>query len=204
MALANDLLGALPRIDRRTVIGIALAASAALLVLIITRPTPTVSVLVAGSDLPAGKALAELDIAVREVTQAEGLVEGDSVGDLATWTLRVPIAKGEPLLPSMLQPAELLQAPNLISLEIEASHAVLGRVAAGDRIDLYQTTSASLGGETATKLIASDLYVVEARTGGSSVGREVVELLVGVDDDLAAALAAAVRSGDLDVVRAGP
>lgn len=204
MALANDLLGALPRIDRRTVIGIALAAGAALLVLIITRPTPTVSVLVAGSDLPAGKALAELDIAVREVTQPEGLVEGDSVGDLATWTLRVPIAKGEPLLPSMLQPAELLQAPNLISLEIEASHAVLGRVAAGDRIDLYQTTSASLGGETATKLIASDLYVVEARTGGSSVGREVVELLVGVDDDLAAALAAAVRSGDLDVVRAGP
>ena len=43
----------IPRPDTRTLIGIGLAAVAALLVLWLTRPTPTIPVLVAGSDLPA-------------------------------------------------------------------------------------------------------------------------------------------------------
>ena len=54
-----------PSVDRRMMLGIGLAAAAALLVLAVTRPAPTVSVLVAGADLPAGTPLSQLDVAVK-------------------------------------------------------------------------------------------------------------------------------------------
>jgi Flp pilus assembly protein CpaB len=194
---------ALPNVDRRTLLGIGLAAVAATLVLLVTRPVPTAPVLVAGSDLAAGTPLAELDIDVRQVADSAGLVEGTELGDLAGWTLTVPLAAGEPLLPSLLAPPELLTAPNLIALDIEAAHAVLGRLAAGDRVDVY-ATEAPFGGDPVTRLVAADVFVVDARVVAAGGGRDRVELLVAVDDALAADLTTAMRAADLDLVRAGP
>ena len=64
----------LPRPDTRTLVGIGLAAAAALLVLWLTRPAPTVPILVAGSDLPAATPISELDLSVRHTTDARGMV----------------------------------------------------------------------------------------------------------------------------------
>jgi Flp pilus assembly protein CpaB len=192
----------IPRPDARTLVGIGLAAAAALLVLWLTRPAPTVPVLVAGSDLPAATPISELDLSVRHTADATGMVVGDSPGDLSDWVLAAPLAAGEPLLPSLLRPPEVQTAPNLLALEIDEAHAVLGRLDPGDRVDIYASTS-PLGAPTETRLIAHSVYVVDATVSDSSVGSSQVQLLLAVDDELAATLTAAMNGDDLDLVRVG-
>jgi len=191
-----------PRPDLRTLIGIGLAAVAALLVLWLTRPVPTVPVLVAGSDLPAGTPLADLDLDVRRTTDGDGMVVGDAPGDLSDWVLVAPLAAGEPLLPSLLRPPEVRSAPDLLAVEIDEAHAVLGRIDPGDHVDVYASTSQP-GEPTTTRLIASSVYVVDASVADSSVNGGTVQLLLAVDDSLAATLTSAMNAGDLDLVRVG-
>jgi pilus assembly protein CpaB len=191
-----------PRPDTRTLIGIGLAAAAALLVLWLTRPVATVPVLVAGSDLPAGTPLSALDLSVRQTTDADGLVVGDEPGELSDWVLVAPVAAGEPLLPSLLRPPEVQSAPDLLALEIDEAHAVLGRINPGDRIDVYASTSRP-GEAATTRLIASSVFVVDATVTESSVNGGQVQLLLAVDDMLAATLTSAMNDGDLDLVRVG-
>jgi len=192
----------LPRPDMRTLIGIGLAAVAALLVLWLTRPVPTVPILVAGSDLPAGTPLADLDLDVRRTTNSDGMVLGDGPGDLADWVLVAPIVAGEPLLPSLLRPPDVRSAPDLLAVEIDEAHAVLGRIDPGDHVDVYASVSQP-GEPTTTHLIASSVYVVDASVADSSVNGGKVQLLLAVDDTLAATLTSAMNSGDLDLVRVG-
>lgn len=203
MAVGVRLRGlSVPRPDTRTLIGIGLAATAALLVLWLTRPVATVPVLVAGSDLPAGTPLSTLDLSVRQTTDADGLVVGDEPGELSDWVLVAPVAAGEPLLPSLLRPPEVQSAPDLLALEIDEAHAVLGRINPGDRIDVYASTSRP-GEAATTRLIASSVFVVDATVTESSVNGGQVQLLLAVDDMLAATLTSAMNDGDLDLVRVG-
>jgi hypothetical protein len=206
MAVA-DLSRTIPRVrlDRRTLVGVAGAAIAALLVLLLTRPGPTVSILVAADDIPAGLPLEDAGVATRMVTSAEGLVAGDALGDLSDWTLAVPLGAGEPLLPSLLRPPERQAAQNVMALALEESHAALGRVDSGDLVDLYVTWPPTVDEPSRTELLAASVYVVEARPGGSGLGgRPELALLLAVDDTLAAKLAAALRGGEIDLVRVGP
>jgi hypothetical protein len=195
---------ALPRIDRRMVIGAVLAAVAALGVLVLTKPADRVPVLVAGTDLVAGRPLADMDINIRYVESSAGLVVGDTVGDLEEWSLRVPLAEGEPLIGSLLQPPELLASPNVIALSLAAENAVLGRLVAGDMVDVYMTDTSGIDSVATTALIASDVYVVETVMPESSIDRGRVNVLLAVDDLLAAQLASASHSGDIDLVRVAP
>lgn len=193
---------AIPRPDMRTLLGIGLAAVAALLVLWMTRPIPTVPVLVAGSDLPAGTPLSELDLSVRNTTDAGGLVVGDEPGELSDWVLVTPLAAGEPILPSLLRAPEVQAAPNLLALELDSAHAVLGRIDPGDRVDIYASTSRP-GEQTETRLVASSVFVVDATISDSTVSGDEIQLLLAVDDTLAATLTAAMNGSDLDLVRVG-
>ena len=195
----------LPTVDRRTLAGIAMAAVAALLVLVLTRPAPTVPVLVAGADLPAGTALETLDVTVRQVENGTGLVLGDDLGELAGWTLAIPVAAGEPLVPSALRPPAMTTRPDLLALSLDADRAVLGRLAPGDLVDVYVTwPPAEFGAPPTTELLASAVAIVEVQTDPAGFGTAQVDLLVAVDDDLAASLTAARRGGDIDLVRIGP
>lgn len=200
----DDLRGIpLPAIAPRTLIGVGLAALAALLVLVVTRPPATVPILVAGADLPAGTPLAELQIDARPVADAGGFVAGDEIGDLADWVLAVPIAEGEPLVPSLLRPSVALSAPDVLAIELDAGHAVLGQLSGGDRVDVYATSS-SPGAPAETTLIATSLYVIEARTTESNAGPDRIELLLAVDRTSARALSNAMHAGEVDLVRVGP
>ena len=192
----------IPKPDTRTLVGIGLAATAALLVLWMTRPVPTTPILVAGADLPAGTPISELDLTVRYAQDATGLVTGDSPGELADWVLIAPLAAGEPLIPSLLRPPEVQTTPDLLALDIAQSHAVLGRIDPGDRVDIYASTSQT-GQPAETHLIASSVYVVDSSIAESSVNDDRVQLLLAVDDELAATLTAAMNGGDLDLVRVG-
>ncbi len=192
----------IPTPDTRTLVGIGLAAVAALLVLWMTRPVPTTPILVAGADLPAGTPISELDLVVRYAQDATGMVTGDSPGELSNWVLVAPLAAGEPLLPSLLRPPEVQTAPDLLALDIARSHAVLGQIDPGDRVDIYASTS-QVGQPSETRLIAASVYVVDASVAESSVNDDRVQLLLAVDDELAATLTAAMNGGDLDLVRVG-
>ena len=192
----------IPRPDARTLLGIGLAAVSVLLVLWMTRPVPTVPVLVAGSDLPAGTPLSELDLSVRNTTDPDGLVVGDEPGELSDWVLVAPLTAGEPLLPSLLRASEVQAAPDLLALELDRSHAVLGRIDPGDRVDIYASTSRP-GEPAETRLIASSVFVVDAAISESTVNGDQIELLLAVDDALAASLTAAMNGSDLDLVRVG-
>jgi len=207
MALASSrpVAALIPRIERRKLLGIGLAALAALLVLNLTRPPPTISVLVAASDIPSGQPLDRGMVTTREVASSNGLVEGSGLGDIEGWTVGVSLSAGEPLLPSLLRPPELLSAGNLISIGVERSHAVLGLVTTGDSIDVYVTWPSSIDETPITELLASDVFVVETsmdERSGISLGE--VSLVLAVDDTLAAALAKASRSGELDIVQVTP
>jgi Flp pilus assembly protein CpaB len=195
---------ALPAVDRRMVIGAILAAVAALGVLILTRPPERIPVLVAGSDLVAGRPLGDLDVEVRYVDSSTGLVVGDSVGDLEAWSLRVPLAEGEPLVVSLLQPPELVASPNVIALSLASQNAVLGRLVAGDKVDVYVTSKGGIEAESTTELLASRVYVVETVAPESSIDKGRVNVLLAVDDNLAAELASASHTGEIDLVRVAP
>ena len=207
MALTGSRAAAfvMPRIERRKLLGIGLAALAALLVLSVTRPEPTIPVLVAASDIPAGQPIDSSMVAIREVTSANGLVEGSGLGEIEGWTVSASLSEGEPLLPSLLRPPELLTASNLISIGVERSHAVLGRVGAGDSVDIYVTWPSSIDEAPTTELLASDVFVVETSMDErSGISASDVNLVLAVDDTLAEALARASRSGELDIVQVAP
>lgn len=195
---------ALPTVDRRMIVGGILAAVAAFSVLQLTSPPDRLPVLVAGSDLVAGRPLGEMDIAIRYVESATGLVAGDSIGDLVEWSLRVPLAEGEPLIASLMQPPALLASPNVIALSLPAANAVLGRLVTGDRVDVYVTTAGGFDSESTTELMAERVYVVEVVPPASSLDRGRVNILLAVDDGLAAEVAAALHSGTIDLVRVAP
>ncbi len=193
------------RVDRRMVLGVVLAAAAALTVLVLTRPTPTLPVLVAAADLAPGVPLGADDVRVREVASDRGLVGGDGIGELAGWVLAAPLAAGEPLLPSLLRPPERVDRPDAMALSVPASQAVLGGLAAGDLVDIY-ATAGGVGTDTpATELLAGGVYVIDATTDAQSLGgTPAVELLLAVDRDHAGRLAAASHHTELDLVRVGP
>lgn len=193
----------LPSVDRRMIAGGILAAIAALGVLQITKPPDLLPVLVAGSGLPAGRPLADLDVDVRYVESTVGLVTGDSVGELADWSLRVPLAEGEPLVVSLLRPPELVSFPNIVALSLDGENAVLGRLTGGDRVDVY-VTHIAFDSEPTTELLAAGVYIVDAFVSESSVDRGRVNVLLAVDDSLAAQIVSGVRTGAIDLVRLAP
>lgn len=198
----NEL--SIPWLDRRRLLGLALAAIAGLLVLTMTQPDPKVGILVAVNDLVPGHALSQADVAVRYVASSEGLVEGTTIGDLSEWSLRSPIDAGEPLIPSNLQPPEMLAYPNVIALSLDQSHAVLGKLVGGDRVDIYRTSASGLDSAPVTDLVATGVYVVESRPAVEGVNADRVDLLLAVDEDLARLLAGATRDGGIDLVRIAP
>lgn len=191
-------------LDRRTMLGILLAALAGVLVLALTRPPVLVPVLVAGADLPAGTPLSELDVSVRQVSSAVGLVEGDSVGELADWSLRVPLVAGEPLSPSLLVPPQVSDARDALALSLDRSHAVQGNLSQGDLVDVLVTRPASFEGPPETELVATAVYILDVSLGESGFDADRVDVVLAVDGDLAAELANARESGTIDLVRVTP
>ena len=190
------------RFDRRTALGLALALAAGALVFALTRPAAQSAVLVAAAPLSAGVPLEAGQLAVRRVADTSGLVTGDEPAALEGWTLAAALDPGEPLLPSLLRAPERAARPDVLALSLERDRAVLGELRAGDRIDVYVTASDGDGGPV-TRLVAAAVYVVAAGPGPSGLGGEdAVDLLLAVDDDLAAALVAARNEGALDLVRA--
>ncbi len=194
----------LPSIDRSRLLGVALAALAALLVLWLTRPAPTTQVLVVSTDVSPGTPLSDANVSVRDVSDPTGLVLGSSIGELGEWTVAAPLVAGEPLVPSLLVPPQVASAPNVVALSLDPGHAVLGHLSSGDYIDIYRTLPGTFDTSQTTVRIASSVFVIGASFEDDGINRGTVDLLLAVDEELAAVIVAAERSGEVDVVRVSP
>jgi len=190
-------------VDRRTLIGAALAVTAAVLVLVITRPAATTTVLVADADLAAGVPLSTQQIGLRETTAPEGLIAADDPDAFADWALAAPLDSGEPIPASLLLPEARQAHPDVVALALDEDHAVLGVLRTGDRVDVYLTAPHDDGVPT-TDRIAEGVFVVDVVEGPSGFGRDdSARLLLAADHRLAAVLVHAARTGDVDLVRVG-
>jgi Flp pilus assembly protein CpaB len=200
----SERLAALPTIDRRTALAIAAGFASALLVLALTAPPSLTAVLVADGPLPAGTALGDLPVTYRNVDNTDGLIVGSDIGELADWTLVTPLAEGEPLLVSLIQPPQQVTAPQQMALAIPATQAVLGEIQAGDTVDILVTRSAGVGSEATTEVLARDVYVISAVLAESTAFGDELRLLLAVTDQLAVDLANASYAGNLDLIKVNP
>ncbi len=201
---ARAMAFGLPDVDRRYLVGGIAAAIAAALVLVLTQPAERVPVLVAGQDLPAGTPLGSLELGVRYVEDGSGLVVGDDAGELGEWSLALPIHEGEPIVVSMLRPPQMEATPDVLAISLDPAHAVLGQLSRGDLVDVYRTTDTGGAQPVMAEVVARSVYVVDAAVSDDPTDRGDVRLLLAVDDDLAALLTAAARSGAIDLVRVAP
>ena len=194
----------LPRVDQRTLVSAGLAALAAVMVLVLTRPAPAVNILVAAESIAPGQPLNESLVSVRSMPTGDGFVQGSSVGDLSGWTLLAGIEAGEPLLISHLVDPDSAASPAALAVSVPESHAALGGIGPSDRVDIYVTWPPVPGEAQVTELLAARVLVLEARVGSSVAGRNTVDLLFAVDDELAPLIARGQRVGELDLVRVAP
>ncbi|MGZ5398362.1 MAG: RcpC/CpaB family pilus assembly protein [Nocardioides sp.] len=119
-------------------------------------PPPTVEVMTAARDLPAGHVLGAADLRPLPMPPdavPEGIVEGD-VGS----TLAAPVRAGEPITDVRLVGGDLAAAhPDLTTLPVRLPDAGLaGLLDPGDRIDLIATDPQAGG----SRVVASDALVL--------------------------------------------
>ena len=188
----------LPSIDRRRIVGALLALVAAALVLVATRPGPTVDILVATRDLAAGWPVPPDAMSIRAVGDARGLVQVTDAPQ--RMSLRAPVAAGEPLLASQVVETSAVAIPDgVMGLDLTSAQGVLGRLVPGDRVDVY----VSRFDDDSTTRVAVEIPVVDIVESAELGGARSVQVLVGVDETIASSVAAAARAGDIHLVRVG-
>lgn len=119
-------------------------------------PPPTVEVLSAVRDLPAGAVLAGDDVEL--VALPPGAVPDGSTTDAVGQTLAAPLRAGEPITDVRLVGADLAAAhPDLSTLPVRLPDVGLAELLeAGDRIDLIATDPQAGG----SRVVAADALVL--------------------------------------------
>lgn len=173
-----------------------LAATSALVVLMVTSPPERTAILAAGSDLPAGIPLSELDLEVRRVEDSSGLINADAVDSLSDYALLSPLAAESPIPRSLLISPEDERGVDLLGLDLDSAAAVHGWLVGGDLVDVYAVAEE-------TDLIAEAVEVVDVEVDGTSLGSGRVRLIVAVSGEIGPRLIAASEAGSIHLVRRG-
>ncbi len=162
----------------------------------------TVPVVTAVEAVTAGAAVGAEAFAVTEVRAPDALLAtlvtpaelDELVGHVAVHDLE----PGDPLRASDLRRPAAPDGSRAMSLPIPAEHAVGGRLVAGDRVDVIAVRD----GRAAYLVTAAPVLAVpdgDVRAGLGALQAFAVTL--AVDDAEALRLAAALRTGDLEVIR---
>lgn len=135
-------------------------------------PPPTVPVVVAARDLPAGTTVAETDVRVERLPAAART--GVTVADVIGSRLTIGVPEGLPVVPTMLLGPGLPEAapPGWVVTPVVLADPVLADLLrVGDRLDLY-LAAADTGGRTEeARLVTAGALVLarhEAEAGTSS------------------------------------
>lgn len=109
-----------------------------------------------------------------------------------------PLAAGDPVRRTDLQPPSAPGSQRAMSIPIEAEHAVAGALAVGDRIDVIEVH------EDGSGYLVTDAEVLAVPSTDSRqgiTGLQSFSVTIAVDDTTALRLAVAIRNGQLEVVR---
>ena len=115
------------------------------------------------------------------------------VGMVATRTIEA----GHLLSVDDLRPPAAPSAQRAIAIPIEIEHAVGGGLVAGDRIDLIAVTENG----PQYVLVGAEVLEVPSTARGSLTGATGFFVVVAVDHQQALAVAAAIRSGEIEIAR---
>jgi Flp pilus assembly protein CpaB len=203
---ADDGAGLAPprrRLLARVPTTLILAVAAGLLAMVLyfgATASRSVSVLVAGRDIQAGERLDPTDLRPASVSASPPvlatLLRPGEVSDADELVAGRTMAAG-----SLVARGDLVEAggeggPRAMSIPVDAEHAVGGQLKPGDRVDVIDAT-----GPAYVLADAEVLGVARPAKGALSPGRSHA-VTVAVDPESALRLAAAIRGGKVEVVRA--
>ena len=126
------------------------------------------------------------------------LITEDSLASYEGWVLGRAIAKGSVLdMGSLVQPGDS-SGLRTMSIPIDREHAAGGSLVAGDRVDVISVSDGVSG------FVATDLEVtgVADESSGGIGAVSAYHVVLSVDAEQALALAAALDSGSLEIIRA--
>lgn len=160
-----------------------------------------VPVLVARADLAAGALLDPTALTTVDIAASDGvlatLVRPDDLVGLDGSVLRVEVTSGDLVRQADLRPAAAPDRRRAMSVPIDASRAVGGRLAAGDRVDVIEVSDGT------ARFLATDAEVLDVTTDvGSAIGAlGGFGVVLAVEAETALDVARALATGSLDVVR---
>jgi Flp pilus assembly protein CpaB len=161
-----------------------------------------VAVAVATKDLSAGAQLQAGDMRQIEVTldspQLNRLVMWADRNQYVGYTVAGPIAEGDMITKAQVRRAATANGLDAMSIPIPRTRAVGGELAIGDRIDVINNSPAT------SEYAARDIEVIAVKEGGGGgalASAEGFHLIVAVAPDQAVAIAKALDTGKIDVVR---
>lgn len=154
-------------------------------------PPDTVAVLVAARDLPAGTELGSNDLV--ETAFAPGSAPDDVVADPAGRTLAAPLRRGEPVTDVRLVGPQLTEGlSDLAATPVRLPDAgMVELLRVGDRIDLLAADPRGTGAETVA--VAAPVLAIpsEAAAGPGTAGLPGRLVVLGIDPEEVAGVAAA-------------
>lgn len=176
----------------------------------------TQNVVVAAADIPEGQALTQVDLAVVQLPIAA--VPAGSYGaptDVVGRVSRIPIFKGEAIVPGRLAPegtaggleVKILPGKRAMSVRIDDVAGLSGMVQPNSRVDVMLTTRDAVAGGQISKLFMSNMRVlsVGAQVTRGEDGRPInaPTATLEVTPEEAERLALATREGSIQLVLRG-
>lgn len=170
-------------------------------VMVLRNQEETRPIVVAATFIEAGRTLSPEDFRVAEVDLDDelfgSLIPWEQATGLSGMVAARAIAVGEMVSAADVRSAAAPDSRRAMSIPIDPEHAVGGQLLAGDRIDLI-----SVSDEVSNYVLANaEVLAVPTEARASFTGAGGYYLVVAVDADQALAVAAAIRQGEIEVVR---
>jgi Flp pilus assembly protein CpaB len=158
-------------------------------------------VAVADRPLVAGSVISASDLRFMSIDSDFGAIDSMITQSAAAaydgWILQAAVAEGDLINPSALIEPGAPDGLRSMSIPIAVEHAAGGTLVAGDRIDVVSVV------DGVAQFVAAgiELLGVSEDEGGSLGGLSSYHLVVAVDSDQALALAQAIESGSIEIIR---
>lgn len=182
-------------------IGIAIVLAFALNLVALQSRTATSQVAVASSPLDQGALLSMDDFHMIEIpSHFEGmssLLTEAAIVERLGWVVEQPITEGGLIVGSALVEPVVSTGLRAMSVPISPEHAAGGRLSVGDRIDVISVED----GQAFYVVAGVEVIGVAAPASGSIGASGAFHVVVAVSSDQALALAVAIDSGVLEVIR---
>lgn len=192
-------------VNVRTVLGLALFFCSVIAgQYLVSAPTPSTQLWVAAHDIAPGTIVEAGDLETVEADLSPEAMEHYALAstDLAGAYVARGIPAGQ-LVPLASLSNQAPSASRQMTVPVEAEHAVGGALMVGDLIDVLVTLDAGRP-SARTAVLVSQAEVIDVVQAAGSFGSEgsPIGVTIGVSADDAPRLALALRTGEIDIVRA--